>query len=613
MVDSNTDNSREEPTPIPKPHENSDEFIQMGVETDFPVSTWSSFSFGQEFKGGEGKFILGKSNYAVPLDKLREMRRRDAQTRSLLRLFWMPIVSCLQEGKWVKAPWVEDGDDEVDFANAMFRTPMQAGGMSTPLSLVLKQTLLAVVEGFAAFEEVRKVPKEGPLKGKWVLDGLEYRDSRTVDIIVDRFGKFNGIRQQARRPDGTLLDVEIPKDKCLLFTVGAEENPYVGVSMFESAWYHYDTKVKLYYVAHKAAQFAAVPGRIGKYPQTATNAKKRQFASALRDFANNASIMVPEGYEVSPFMTNSGFNFVELIDHHSHLQAKSVLLQFMDNDNRLAIIDNGGQDASADMFVQGLMSIMNDIAELWTNQLMPKYIDWNFGSGKYPQWKFGELTDSARSAIETMFTSMVNSPTLNSTPELFRALEKALAGRLGLDIDYKAIEEREAKAAKRAADLAKAEADALAAQQEAKQLENGMLDAASSKGAAAGQPEAIQPGADPNAQSAPGIGSTAPVAPTTPTGDPSQTPAMSADYQDELDYLVELAQGLMEDSPIYDVDDLEFDFYGPSFDESSSEVSLSDVSDEESEDSFDTDYDYGEYDDDEDYGEYSSGDDEEED
>ena len=571
MVDGNDnpkkDMRREPEESVPAP-DDSDSNIQMGIQADFPGSTWDNFAWNQNNKAKDGVFLLGKNTHSVPLEKLREMRVKDAQTRSLWRLFSMPIESCLKEGKWVKAPWVEDGDDEVDFANMMFRTPAQAGGMDTPIELILKQTLLAIIEGFAAFEEVYHMPKTGPMKGKWTLAGLEYRDSRTVNILVDKWGKYAGIRQQARRPDGSLLDVEIPKNKTVLFTVGAEENPYVGVSMFESAWFHFETKKKLYYLAQKSAEFAAVPGRIGTYPAAGTTpAKRAAFAAAIKDFTFNTSMMIPEGYKVEPFPTTIGFDFIKMIEHHSHMQAKSVLLQFMDNDNRLAIIDNGGQDASADMFVQGLMSIMNSIAQLWTTKLMPKFIDWNFDSGKYPIWQFGELTDSARGAIETAFTTMVTSSTLNSTPEFFRGIEKSMSSRLGLDIDYKEIEKREEAAAKKAAELAKAEADALAAQEAA----GNVIQDGETSGPTANKIGANQPtpgdasGPDFNAQNAPGIGETnveAKVANSDAISNASsqaQVASMSSTFQQDLDDLVNLAAELsaLGDSPIYDFDDLD--------------------------------------------------------
>jgi hypothetical protein len=79
--------------------------------------------------------------------------------------------------------------------------------------------------------------------------------------------------------------------------------------------------------------------------------------------------------------------------------------------------------------------------------LMPRYIDWNFGSKKYPVFKPGKLSDSARKAIKEMFTTVVTASVLNSTPEFVRELEKRVSEDIGLGIDYEEIAKQEAEAA----------------------------------------------------------------------------------------------------------------------------------------------------------------------
>lgn len=518
------------PADAPKivPNEDSDSLVEIGTQQSFPASTWDEFAYGLTYtaKPGEKKehFVIAPRPEAVPLDKLVEMRRRDGQTRSLLRLFTIPILSCLKESEWV-APEDEDkAEVEVQFANDMFNLPPQAGGMTSSKVKVVKQLLLAILEGFSVLEEVRQIPTEGPLKNKVTLRKLAHRDSRTIRFLVDKNGGFNGVKQTAYRPGGEAFSALIPKDKCIYWACNEEENPFYGVSMFESAWYHYEVKTKLYFIAHIAAQMAAVPGRVGHYPQGTGPVKRREFQNALSKFAFNASLTLPAEFEVEPFSSNSGFDFVKLIDHHSHLQAKSVLMHFADNENRMVLIDNGNGDASADMYVQLLQSLMDDLAALFTTYLMPKYIDWNFGTGVYPVFRFGTLTDSNRDAVQEIFTAVVSASMLNCTPEFVREMEKKLATRLGLDINYEEIEKIEDEAAEQQALAAEEEAKVMEAQQaaEADALANGQLPPALPGAAAA-------PKKPPFGQQPPGGAS--------PFG-------MSTDDQQALDHLVELANDL---------------------------------------------------------------------
>ena len=66
-------------------------------------------------------------------------------------------------------------------------------------------------------------------------------------------------------------------------------------------------------------------------------------------------------------------------------------------------------------------------------------------SGKYPQFKWGELTAEQKAAIQDTFDKLRRGRAdANVTPEFMLELEKKMAEDLGLDIDYDKIKaERE--------------------------------------------------------------------------------------------------------------------------------------------------------------------------
>lgn len=407
----------------------------------------------------------------VTIDQLVEMRRRDGQAKALMQLVTLPLRLALQSGEWVE-PEEGDATEETEFANLMWTLPPTAGGMTTPQAKVVRQMLLSISDGFAAFEIVRDVAKDGPLKGKFYLRKLAYRDPRTIRFKVDKNGGYAGFRQVTHDGEGNLIDVTLKPSKTLTITQHDELNPYYGVSLFESAYPHFDAKRKLYYIAHLAAQFAAVPGRIGEIPHGARVNEVNAFRVALQNFAFNASMLMPPGYKVTPFNGNTGFRFLELIDHHNHQMSKSVLAAFFDEEERAVLIENtSGQDAQADLFLSNIETISNDIAEALTHYLMPQFIDFNFSSKKYPVFKPGKLSDAAKGMISEMFKTVVVSGILNSTPEFVRELEKKVADDMGLDIDYEEIEKQEAIAAQEKADQEaeqaelQAEAQAMGGQQ----------------------------------------------------------------------------------------------------------------------------------------------------
>lgn len=350
---------------------------------------------------------------------------------------------------------------EVEFANLMWTLPPYEGGMTVTAKRVMRQVLLALVEGFAVFEEVRYIPEDGPLKGKIVLKKLAYRDSRTVKFRVDDKGGFDGIRQKTTFA-GKTIDVVIPQDKSWYWACNEEENPYYGVSYFEAAFHHWQNKRRLYYIAHIAAQFAAVPGRVGTVPRSATAAELAAFRKALKDFAFNTSLAKPENFEVEFANQNTSFNFLDLINHHNSEMAKSVLAKFLNDENRTVLIDKGNADASTDFFVMQLEALMDEIAESITHYVMPKYIDWNFGTEVYPVLKFPPINDGTKDVIKDMLVAVATATQSQITPEFILEMEKKMADRLGLDVDYEEVAKRKEEEAAKAEEQRKAQLQAFA-------------------------------------------------------------------------------------------------------------------------------------------------------
>lgn len=492
-------------TPEPAPTTS----LELGSSM-LPYSSWSSFAESYE----------ARNTPIVDLRELVQMYRRDGQARAIMQLITLPLRFALQNGHW-EPPLGEDAPDEVEYAEAMWSQPASTGGMTTPKNKLIAQMLLAVMHGFSAFEIVYRpaIKLTNPaLTGKVTVQKLAYRDPNTVFIQTDDKGGYNGFRQRANTPKGA-IDVYVPIRRSIVFTVQGELNPYYGVSFFESAHPHFDAKRKLYYIAHLAAQFAAVPGRIGTVPDSATNAEITEFKRALSDFAFNTAMVKRSNYEVDDFKGSANFDFIKLIDHHNTMMAKSVLAQFFSDDQRTVLIENTKQDASADLFLLCMETVASDLAEALSSYLMPQLIDWNFGSGKYPRFVPGKLSDSTRDIIIDMFKTFAVASVMNATPELIREMEKKVARSLDLNVDYEEIANMEHEAAQA---QMQQQQDQLKAQQEQ---------------AAA---QAQQPPADPNAP------------PTPPKQSGSQNAASSAPnvkLSADIDDLVEAANRLFQVQP----------------------------------------------------------------
>lgn len=400
------------------------------LEVEFGVGITMPFGIGFE----SVTELLNPEPVTIP--QLRDMRRRDAQVRALYRLITLPIRASLRN--FVIIP-VEGGDDEAVFIEAMLKLPPQAGGMTVTFERFISQTLLALGDGFAAFEIVYRMPETGELAGKFCIKKMARRPPETCTFMLDRNGGFAAIRQRTQF-QGRDVNAIFEPPYVWYYAAQEEENPFYGQSYFIPAWYHYDQKQKCYFITHIAAQFRAVPGRVGTYPQGSSGPQREKFKKALSDFGLAQAMMKGPEYLVEELgKTQSQFDFVALINHHNQMQSKSVLAEFLDRLDKQAMVDFSTSED--DMFVMALQSIMSEIEVNVNQHMLPNLIDWNFGTGKYPEFRFALISEQQKKAIGAAFNALAVAPAVNVTPEFIYELEKQVAAEMSLEIDYDALDE----------------------------------------------------------------------------------------------------------------------------------------------------------------------------
>jgi hypothetical protein len=399
----------------------------------------------------------------VSIRQLVTMRRRDGQARALYRLLTKPLLSAMKNADVVPADGVVGGVEEAQFCKDLLFAPRAQGGMTHSFDKFVKQMLLALFNGFSAWEMVYWRPKTGPNKGKWTLRKIDWRPSETLTFLLDGQGEFNGFRQRTFF-QGRTIDVKIEKETALYYAHEEAERPFYGVSMFESAFYHYDKKEKLYYIAHLAAQRAAVGLRVGTMVPNAAAEDKNNFIRALAQLGLAQYIALPTADWTVQTLNEAAarFDFLGLINHHNSQMSKSVLAQWFDNEQGggqgdSTLVDFGKQD-DVTYFLM-LEGILEEMAQVVTDHIFPRFVDWNFGSGKYPQFKWGPLTEEAKSAIKDAFLQLaVAGQQANVTPEFMLALEQREATDFGFDIDYDKIKAEREKQQKQLLDQQKKQA-----------------------------------------------------------------------------------------------------------------------------------------------------------
>lgn len=378
----------------------------------------------------------------ITVKQLIAMRRTDGQARALYRLITLPIRAAIKTATFVPEENTEGGEEEAAFIQQMFTLPSSGGGMTVPFGRVIAQMLMAIFDGFSAFEMVYWQPKNGPLKGNWTLKKLAHRPSESLTFLLNDNSEFAGLRQQTMYQNKQ-IDVIIPAEHAVYYAANEEERPFYGESYFRAAFEHWKSKFKLYVIAHLAAQRAAVGTRVGTLPPNPSKEDKAEFRKALAELGIAQWMTVPSDFKVESLKEFTGFDFLAYINHHNSQMSKSVLAAFFDDQQGsggdTTLVDFGRQSDA--LFMMMLQTIMGEIEEIINQKVIPRFVDWNFNSGKYPRFQFGSLTEEQKAVIVDLFKTLaVAGQSLAIRPEFVHELEKQVSEELGLEIDWETVE-----------------------------------------------------------------------------------------------------------------------------------------------------------------------------
>jgi len=356
-----------------------------------------------------------------------KMQNNDGEVASIVNLISLPIQST--EYNFIPA---KNDNGELDFIINNFTAPKEQGGMSTPLPLVIADMTRAVFEGYRFYEKVAQIIKEGPYEGLIGWQKLAPRDADTIQIRVDKYGGFMGGHQEATFGEET-VDVNIPPEKSMLFTFRKEKHQLYGESILKSAYYHYDKKHKLYYIAHKTAEIEGMGVRLLKPLKQLDSTEREAAEEAVDNMGINSRLTLPPGYDMEWIFGGKGKDGMPLIQHHNLMMAKSAMQSFMS----LGTEGKGGSYAlgktQAEWYSMFIESILRQMEATINTYAIPQLIKWNFGTNAYPTLRFNPVEDRAGELLKAVFTE-ISKKDLTVIPDGFvkEVIDKT-AENLGLE------------------------------------------------------------------------------------------------------------------------------------------------------------------------------------
>jgi hypothetical protein len=358
------------------------------------------------------------------------MQENDGTVKAVTQLFSMPIVSTP-----VKI-LASDGDKgERDFIETVLMGPQRFGGMSTPLQFIIEDMTRAIFEGFRLYEKVPQVIEDGPYAGLIGWKKIAPRDSTTVSLRTDENGGFAGARQTAYF-GGRFVDVLIPPEKCMLYTFQKSKNWLYGESILKTAWYHYDKKHKLYYLAHKKAEIDAVGLKILKLSKPSSEQEVQAAEDVIDTIGVNSRVTLPPGFELEIDRSSSGYDVLPLIEHHDSQIVLSTLAQAITMGTRqtYAYTYGRGYETQGEFVIQMLHAIMHQMENTINEWAIPQLIDWNFGTQSYPKIKLLPLRNEVQNYMLDMFSTLLKKDPSSINGKFVEGLTANVAEKMGISI-----------------------------------------------------------------------------------------------------------------------------------------------------------------------------------
>ena len=363
--------------------------------------------------------------------KIRDYREmmKDPTIEGLFNIVTMPILA--SEYQIVAEDENENAKIQADFVRKNLFESSFKGGIETPFDLFLDEAMLALADGFAVWEKVYRLNKDGKLE----LKKLVLRDSLSVELKAEK-GEYVGIRQVVEN-GGT---VEIPAYKTFLFTHNKKFNRLYGRSILNSLYKNYDKKQKLEYLDSIALQNDAIKPKILTETQEhlgVDSGVMRKIIHAIGKFGKtNSAVSVPFGYDIKT-LESDGRDPHQSIERQKSEMAFAFMANFM-------LLGTQGKSSSgsyalsntqAGIFQMSLQSILDKLEAHINQYIIADLIDLNFAEPHYPQFKFAKLDKSKIESIFEIFKKMVDKDKVSD--EVVKQVEDEVANQLGFQIENK--------------------------------------------------------------------------------------------------------------------------------------------------------------------------------
>lgn len=353
---------------------------------------------------GEHVPALRPGNKYQTYDK---MRRSDGQVFAALTAMKLPILS---------ATWTVRCEDERVRA---FVEENLFGRINW--RQFLRQAMTFLDFGFSVFEKVFEVEA-----GRVLLKKLAMRLQSTIyKWEIGEHDELSGIVQRAFK-QGRYRQIQIPREKLVLFNLDQEGNDFEGRSILRAAYKHWYIKDQLERIGAIAADRHGVGVPIDELQVdpdrgiAITDDDYKSGEEILKNLKAGAKswIVAPPGHRFRVLdQADKGFDVMPQVRYHAEEIAKSMLAQFIN----LGTTQTGSRalaESDLDMFLVALQGIAHEISETVNEDIVAPLVAWNFGEAVRAEVAATNIRRANVERIAKAATQLAGAGLLNADSEL---------------------------------------------------------------------------------------------------------------------------------------------------------------------------------------------------
>lgn len=394
---------------------------ERGTTVD-PDRIFRSYNDGEVFEVGEGPSSA----------QLRKMIKSDGQARQLASALKLPV-----KGANYDIVPHEDDSGEADFIRFALEAPSFMGGMTTPFKLILGQIANGIIERRAHFEKVWKRIPYGQYKNKVAFHKLAFRPASSCTMLTDKNGSFAGFKQRVPR-ERDIQEVKYRPNKAYVYIHGADEDPILGTTAFETAYRDYENKKKIKFFFFAFLENVAFPRTKVIYKEDdETGTALDDLLAKAKKFGRMGIIGLGPQEEIEPYESVRTTRDYQLaLEYLDNQMAKSCMAQFLDLGTQG---ERGSYALSKDkstFFYNSLESTLDEIAESINQYIIADLIYFNFGpEAAYPKLVFKPIEDETLQDSLDIFKAVIAANQPNIVPGFMAQLMEKVTLGLELNID----------------------------------------------------------------------------------------------------------------------------------------------------------------------------------